>query len=117
MKVKYRNKVYNSMDIPLFFYFKNITNKNDFINFLANNSLIKEYKRVSSVHVILAGNAVIKDKRAGIYISFDEKEEKKHLQKSIFFNPEDSNAFLCSPPDIGERNLEVWLEKNLSNLK
>lgn len=117
MKVKYRNKIYSSADLPLFFYFKEIANKNEFIDFLANNSLIKEFKKVSSVHVILAGNTVIKDKRAGIYISFDESIEKKHLQKSIFFNPEDSNAFLCSPPDINEGTLEVWLEKHIEQLK
>lgn len=117
MKVKYRNKIYSSTDVPLFFYFKTPKNKNEFIDFLANNLLIKEYKRATSIYVILAGNTVIKDKRAGIYISFDEKEEKKHLQKSIFFNPEDSNAFLCSPPDIKERDLEIWLERKLECLK
>lgn len=117
MKVKYRNKIYSSTDLPLFFYFKNAVNKNEFIDFLANNSLIKEFKKVPSVYVILAGNTVIKDKRAGIYISFDEILEKKHLQKSIFFNPEDSNAFLCSPPDINENSLEIWLENHIESLK
>ncbi len=58
-----------------------------------------------------------KDKRSGVYISFEEIEEKRVLQKSIFFNPRDSNAFLCSPPDIEERSLEIWLENNIDNLK
>jgi hypothetical protein len=43
--------------------------------------------------------------------------EKRALQKSIFFNPEDSNAFLCSPGDIEERSLEIWIEKHLDSLK
>lgn len=116
MKVKYRNKIYSSEDIPLFFYFKEPSKKDDFINFLANNSLIKEFKEIPSIHVILAGNTVIKDKRARIYISFDETVEKKALQKSIFFNPKDSNAFLCSPGDIEERNLEIWIEKHIDDL-
>jgi hypothetical protein len=116
VKVKYRNKIYSSDDVPLFFYFKDSSKKDEFIDFLANNSLINEFKEIPSVYVILAGNTVIKDKRARIYISFDELIEKKSLQKSIFFNPEDSNAFLCSPADIEERSLELWIEKNIDNL-
>ena len=117
MRVKYKNKVYSSEDIPLFFYFKNPEDKDEFITFLATNSLINEYKKVPQVHVVLAGNAIIKDKRSGVYISFEEIEEKRVLQKSIFFNPRDSNAFLCSPPDIEERSLEIWHENNIDNLK
>ena len=117
MKVKYRNKIYNSDDIPLFFYFKDSSKKDEFIDFLANNSLINEFKQIPCIYVILAGNTVIKDKRARVYLSFDEIVEKRALQKSIFFNPEDSNAFLCSPGDIEERNLEIWIEKHLDNLK
>jgi hypothetical protein len=117
VKVKYRNKIYSSEDIPIFFYFKEVSKKDEFITFLANNSLINEYKQIPAIHAILAGNTIIKDKRARIYLSFDEDIEKKVLQKSIFFNPQDSNAFLCSPSDIEERNLEIWIEKYIDSIK
>lgn len=117
MKVKYRNKIYDSEEIPLFFYFKEPSRKDDFIDFLANNSLVKEFKKVQSVHVVLAGNTVIKDKRASISISFNELPEKQALQKSIFFNPPDSNAFLCCPGDIEPPDLELWLERYIEHLK
>lgn len=117
MRIKYKNKIYSSQDIPLFFYFKESSVRDDFIKFLADNILVDDFKKSPNIPVILAGNTVIKDKRSAILISFETLEEKKALQKSIFFNPEDSNAFLCSPPDIEERSLELWIEKYIDVLK
>jgi hypothetical protein len=117
VKIKYRDKIYNSDDIPLFFYFKTSDKKDDFVTFLANNLLINEFRPIPYVHVVLAGNTLIKDKRARVYLSFNEIEEKRALQKSIHLNPKDSNAFLCSPPDIEERSLELWIEKYVEQFK
>lgn len=69
------------------------------------------------MHAVLAGNTLIKDKRAKIYFSIDNVDEKRNLQKNLFDNDVDeNNAMLCSPGDIDENVLHAWIDKNVHKL-
>ena len=116
MNIKYRDQLYRSEDIPIFVYFKTDNNRQNFINDL-NDYKVGTFKLIKSIHSILAGNTIIRDKRAYIYFNIENIEEKKILQKSLFdSNVEGNNAMLCSPPDIDEDVLLKWVEKNLDEL-
>lgn len=116
MKIKYKNKIYDSSDVPLFLYFRTDTQKKDFGVLLANYSL-GEYMHFTCLHSALAGSIVIKDKRAKIYFCIDNKEEKQLLVKSVYDSREsDNNAMLCSPNDIPEESLVAWIEKNIKKI-
>jgi len=118
VKLKYRNKIYNSERIPLFLYFKSSSARKEFANVLLKYEKLNEFKQFNLVHSILAGNTVIKDKRAPIFFSIDTKEERGVLIKGLFIvEDEDSNAMLCTPPDIKEEILQDWIEKYLDKLK
>jgi hypothetical protein len=114
--LKYKNKTYDSDDLPIFLFFKAYNNKRDFVNTLSNYNEYNKFVRFVSVDVALAGNTVIKDKRSTLYISLDSKEEKQSLQKHIFNNDEDSNAIISTPPDISPRILEEWIERHVEHL-
>lgn len=116
MVLKYKNKIYSSNDLPIFLFFKNTENKREFINRLANYNEFNVFERFTSIDVALAGNAVIKDKRSSMFISFEDISEKRALQRHIFGTCEDSNAIISTPPDIGPRVLEMWIEKNAIHL-
>lgn len=116
MIIKYRNKNYSSEDLPIFVYFKTDFNRKEFLSILAHYKL-GTYYRITCTHAILAGNTIIKDKKAYIYFRIDEKEEKRLLQRSLWENDEpDNNAMMCAPSDIKETNLLSWVEKNIDRL-
>ena len=116
MKIRYRKQIYSSENIPIFVYFKTDGNRKEFLNVL-NEYQVGTFKPVKCIHSVLAGNTIIKDKRALVYLNIDDIEEKKILQKSLFDNNfEENNAMLCSPPDIDEDVLLKWVEKNLDEL-
>ena len=116
MNIRYRKLLYRSEDIPIFVFFKTDSNRQDFINTL-NEYKVGTFKPIKGIHSILAGNTVIRDKRANIYLNIENIEEKRILQKSLFDNNfEENNAMLCSPPDIDEDVLLKWVEKNLDEL-
>lgn len=116
MKIKYRNKIYNSEDIPIFLYFKNPQQKKDFNVVLANYEL-GNYTLVKHLYAVLAGKEVIKDKRAKIYFCIDNREEKSVILKSSFDDRDtDNNAMVCSPPDIPEESIVAWIENNLHKM-
>ena len=116
MIIKYKNKIYNSEDLPIFVYFKTDSNRKEFLNQLAIYKL-GDFRRITCMHSILAGNTVIKNKRAYIYFKIDEKEEKRLLQRSLWDNNDpDNNAMMCAPTDIKENNLLSWVEKYLDKL-
>lgn len=113
MKLKYRNIIYDSKDVPLFLYFLDGKQKKDFGTVLVNYNL-GEFTPFSCLHAALAGNAVIKDKRAKIYFCIDTKEEKQVIVKSIFEDRDtDNNAMICSPNDIPEESLVAWIDKKI----
>lgn len=117
MKLKYKSKVYDSEDIPLFLYFKTFDGKKKFINTLVKytpgSSVI-----ATDVYVAFAGSTIIKDKRSKLYYCIDTREEKNIILKSMYDDGEtENNAMVCSPPDIPEESLITWIQKNLHKLK
>ena len=116
MNIKYRNNIYSSEDVPLFVYFKTDKNRREFINILQYYK-VGTYCRVNCIQFILAGKAVIKDKRTPMFFCIEDKEEKRELQRSLFNAPdEDNNAMMCAPPDIDENILLKWVQKHLEEL-
>lgn len=116
MIIKYKNKTFSSEDLPIFVYFKTDSNRKEFLNQLVYYKL-GEFCRLTCVHSILAGNTVIKNKRAYTYFKINDKEEKRLLQRSLWDNDDpDNNAMMCAPPDIKENNLLNWVEKHLDLL-
>lgn len=116
MNIKYRNKIYSSDSVPLFIFFKTNQNRKEFITVLSGYKL-GTYKEINCMYAVLAGSALVKDKRAKIYFSIDNIDEKRNLQKSLFDNDVDqNNAMLCSPTDINENVLYDWIEKNVHKL-
>lgn len=116
MKLKYKGKEYNSEDIPLFLLFKNTENKKKFVNSLANHK-IGTFTFTKDIHLVLAGNTIIKDKRAKLYFCIDEKEEKNMLSKCLFLDSEsDNNSMVCAPSDIPETVIVNWIENNLEKI-
>lgn len=116
MVLKYKNKTYSSNDLPIFLYFKQNSNKREFIDKLAIYNKFNTFEKFTSVDVALAGNTVIKDKRSALFISLEDICEKRSLQRHIFGTSEDSNAIISTPPDIGPRILEEWIEKHSAHL-
>ena len=116
MILKYKNKVYNSNDLPIFLYFKKSCKKREFINDLSNYNKFNSFARITSVDVAIAGNTVIKDKRSALYINFECKREKQSLQRHIFNESEESNAVISSPSDIGPTILGEWIERHIDHL-
>ena len=116
MKLRYRDKTYDSIEIPIFVYFTN-NNKNDFVNILKNYK-IGTFQAINCVQVAFAGSTTIKDKRATLYFCIDTADEKRAIQKSTFDNDEsEDNAMLCAPDDISEVVLMDWVDKNLKTIK
>lgn len=113
MFLKYKNKEYSSEDLPVLLFFKTMSKKREFINELSNYNDFNNYIKISSVHVALAGNIVIKDKRSTLYFKIDNIQEKKYLQKQIFDSIEDSNTVISTPLDINFKVIEQWIEKNI----
>lgn len=117
MKLKYKNKIYDSEQIPLFLYFKNTSHKKDFITLLANYDL-GNYTVIPKLYGALAGSVVIKDKRSKVSFCINDIEEKRIIVKGMFHDRDsDNNAMVCSPPDIPEESLLAWIEKNIEKLK
>ncbi len=116
MVLKYKNKLYDSNDLPIFLYFKKNNNKREFINTLSNYSEFKNFTKFTSIDVAIAGNTVIKDKRSSIFIKFESKCEKQTLQRHIFNESEYSNAIISSPGDIGPDILGEWIERHIDHL-
>jgi hypothetical protein len=115
--IKYKNKTYDSVDVPFFIFFKNPKTRKDFVNFVNNYKELNTFTRLDCVHGILAGSSIIKDKRSTILINIENKEEKQFLQKNLFAaHPAESNALLISPGDIDQQVLEDWVSKNLARL-
>jgi len=114
--IKYKNKTYNSDDLPIFLYFKNASDKNEFINNLVNYTKPKEFVRIHCVTVALVDNTLIKDKRSGLFLSLDTMEEKRYIQRYLYDSHEDSNAVISTPPDIKPDILEKWIEKHTQGL-
>ena len=116
MNIKYRDKIYSSEDVPLFVYFKTDANRREFINIL-QHYVVGTYCRVNCIQFVLAGKAVIKDKRAVMYFCIIDKVEKRTLQRNLFNVPdEDNNAMMCAPADIDENILLDWVQKHLEEL-
>lgn len=116
MKIKYKNKIYSSDDVPLFLYFQTGKQKKDFGTILANYNL-GEFTHLSSLHAVLAGNTVIKDKRSKIYFCIESKDEKYIIVKSVFDDKDsDNNAMICSPNDIPEESIVTWIENNIKKI-
>ena len=116
MVIKYKNKIYNSDDLPIFLYFKKLERKKEFIDELNSYNKPNTFVKILSIDVILAGNAVIKDKRSSVYFSLETIEEKQSLQRQIFNTPEDSNAIISTPADIKLNIIERWIENNINHL-
>lgn len=116
MVIKYKNKEYSSEDLPIFLFFKKLDRKKEFINELNNYNNPNTFIKIYSIDVILAGNAVIKDKRSSIYFNLETIEEKQSLQRQIFNTPEDSNAIISTPSDIQLDVIEKWVKNNLPHL-
>jgi len=114
--LKYKNKKYNSDDVPLFLYFKSNKNKREFIDILANYNIVNEFIVVKCVDIVLAGNKVIKDKRSDLYINIPSKEEKREIQRYLFDSDDESNAVISTPPDIKPLILEEWISKHTKDL-
>jgi len=114
--LKYRNKKYSSEDLPIFLYFKDTKSKKEFINALAIYREPNVFVRFNCVDFAIAGNTVIKDKRAGLYINLESIEEKKDIQRYMFNTDDESNAVISTPPDIKPRILEEWIEKYTKDL-
>ena len=75
MKLKYKDKEYDSEDVPLFIMFKTLKHKKNFINNLAVYKL-GVYNSTQDIQVVLAGNDCLKDKRTKLYFCINDKEEK-----------------------------------------
>ena len=116
MVLKYRNKKYSSDDVPLFLYFKSNKNKREFIDMLACYNDHKSFVPVKCVDIALAGNTVIKDKRADLYVCLPSREEKKDIQRYLFNSNDESNAVISTPLDIKPRILEEWISKYTKDL-
>ena len=116
MILKYKNKYYDSGDVPLFLYFKSNKNKDEFINILANLDIVNEFIPVKCVSIALAGNLIIKDKRAQLFVRIPEKEEKKEIQRYLFDSYDESNAVISTPPDIQPPVLEEWINRYTKDL-
>lgn len=116
MVLKYKNKIYSSEDLPILLFFKALSNKRNFINEVSNYVSPKEFIKLTSIDVALAGNTVMKDKRCTIYLKFESLEEKKSLLRQIHNTPEDSNAVISTPEDIEIRIIEMWIERHVSDL-
>ena len=116
MILKYKNKFYSSEDLPILLFFKSLPNKRNFINEVSNYVLSKEFIKLTSIDVVLAGNTVMKDKRCTIYLKFESLEEKKSLLRQIHNTPEDSNAVISTPEDIEIPIIEKWIESYVSEL-
>jgi len=114
--LKYKNKLYSSDDLPILLFFKSAKNKREFVNEINNYTDFKEFFKLLSVDVALAGNTVIKDKRSSLSIKFESLAEKKSLQKQLFDNIEDSNAVISTPLDINIQVLKEWIESNAEHL-
>ena len=116
MKIKYRDKIYNSEDIPLFLYFKAPLNKKHFSDILINYN-IGNYCQLTNLKGALAGNTAITDMRSKIYFCIEDREEKILLQKSMYYEDDaDNNAIICSPSDVPEQSLITWIEENISRV-
>jgi hypothetical protein len=114
--LKYRDKEYNSEDVPLFLMFKTLTHKKKFINSIASHKL-KTYFNTKDIQVALAGNTCLKDKRTKFYIRIDIKEEKNIISKCMFLDENtDNNSIVCAPYDIPETVIGNWIENNLQKL-
>lgn len=116
MVLKYKNKIYSSEDLPILLFFKTLPNKRNFVNEVSNYATPKEFIKLTSIDVALAGNTVMKDKRSIIYLRFESMEEKKSLLRQIHNTPEDSNAVISTPEDIEIRIIEQWIESYVSDL-
>lgn len=118
MKLKYRNKLYSSDDVPIFLYFRNKENRAEFANLLVQYTKLGEYIVFPCLHSALAGNTIIRDKRSSIYLCIEDAEEKRIIQKSLFDTSEvDSNAVICTPADITEEHLTAWIRKHFDDFK
>lgn len=116
MKLKYRNKTYSSEDVPMFLYFKTASHKRSFVTTLVGYKL-GTFTEIKDLHSALAGNVVIKDKRAKMFFCIDDKDEKDIIQKCVYEEvSSENNAIICSPPDIKEDILIEWVQKNLDKL-
>lgn len=116
MVLKYKNKIYSSEDLPILLFFKSLPNKRNFINEVSNYAAPKEFIKLTSIDVALAGNTVMKDKRCTIYMKFESLEEKKSLLRQIHNTPEDSNAVVSTPDDIEISVIERWIESYVTDL-
>lgn len=113
MKLKFKDKEYDSEDVPLFLMFKSSLNKKNFINSLVTYKL-GTYVNTKDIKVALAGNVCIKDKRIKLYYCIKEKEEKNMLTKCMFLDENtDNNSMVCAPSDIPETVITRWIENNL----
>lgn len=117
MILKYKNKTYNSEDLPFFLFFKNTKGRKEFITFINNYKQFDKFIEIDCIHSILAGNTIIKDKRSILNICIESKEEKQFLQKYLFSDMiEESNAILISPEDIDKTHLQKWVDKYIDKL-
>lgn len=114
MVIKYKNKIYDSDDIPIFIFFKTSQNRKEFIKIINYYSNYNSFLSINSIHTILAGNTVIKDKRSPLAVAIKTREEKICIQKNLDFEDdvkeaEDINSLLLSPEDIDKDILEKWI--------
>ena len=116
MKLKYKDKEYDSEDVPLFIMFKTLKHKKNFINNLAVYKL-GVYNSTQDIQVVLAGNDCLKDKRTKLYFCINDKEEKNIITKTMFLDEStDNNSIVCAPYDIPETVIGEWIEKNILTL-
>ena len=116
MKLKYKDKEYDSEDVPLFIMFKTLKHKKNFINNLAVYKL-GIYNNTQDIQVVLAGNDCLKDKRTKLYFCINDKEEKNMIAKSLFLDEDsDNNSMVCAPADIPEVVIGSWIENNLKRI-
>ena len=99
MVIKYKNKIYDSDDIPIFIFFKTSQNRKEFIKIINYYSNYNSFLSINSIHTILAGNTVIKDKRSPLAVAIKTREEKICIQKNLDFEDdvkeaEDINSLL-----------------------
>lgn len=111
MVIKYKNKTYSSEDLPIVLFFKTVNKRGDFINDITTYVIPGKFVPIDSIDVILAGNTIIKDRRATTHIKFESIEERQALQKQVFNTPEDSNAIISTPGDIAPEILEQWISR------
>ena len=108
MKLKYKSKVYDSEDIPLFLYFKTFDSKKKFINTLVKYNPGSNVI-ASDVYVAFAGNTIIKDKRSKLYYCIDSREEKNIILKSMYYF--ENNNFMdikCIDFSISLNFQSIW---------